>query len=91
MTARVDWSPELLAVSPVRLSADSIIADAAGRHGITSEDITGRLRLKHIVAARAEVCLRLRAQQWSYPAIARVLDRDHSTVMALVRAWGSSR
>jgi len=55
------------------------------KHGITVEELRGRRRFKHIVAARVEFCKSLRAKNWSYPAIALFLNRDHTSIMYLLK------
>lgn len=67
------------------MSSAEVVAVVAAEHGVTVDEILSPSRYRHIVAARREVCTRLRAQGWSYPAIGRALGRDHATVMYLVK------
>lgn len=56
----------------------------AERHGLTVADMLGPSRLKHIVRARTDLYLVLRAApfSWSYPAIGRFCgERDHTSIM----------
>lgn len=56
----------------------------ARAHGITVDEMIGPSRKRHIVNARSEFALTLRAFDWSHYAIGEQLGlRDHSTVMNL--------
>ena len=61
---------------------------AAADHCVTREEILGRSRFQSAVAARRALARSLRALEMSYPEIGRLIDRDHTTVMALVREDG---
>lgn len=61
-------------------SAISECVRVAKRHGVTTDEIRGRSRTRHIVLARRALWLALRARGWSYPAIARFTGHDHSSV-----------
>lgn len=55
---------------------------------ITTEAILSRSKLRRIVAARHCVCVIARQEgNRSYPAIGRVLDRDHTTILHATRVW----
>lgn len=90
---RADWQPELdraieeAVVGPVvnGLSVGYVVAEVAARHGVTADEILGRSRERHIVAARTDVCRVLRAQKWSLPSIGKALGRHHTSVMSLLR------
>lgn len=49
-------------------------------HHVTADELLGRSRLPHVVAARHEVWRRLQDLGWSSSAIARLCDRDPTTV-----------
>ena len=67
--------------------ADIIAAVATARH-VPERVMRGRLRDHHIVSARHECFVRLRDELGlSYPAIGRLMARDHSTVMYGIRRW----
>lgn len=53
---------------------------------LTLKDIRGPLRWKEIVKARAEVAKFLREERgWSFPQIGQFLDRDHTSIMHLLK------
>jgi len=53
--------------------------------------ILAKGRLAHVVAARKLVCKKLRAEGWSYPAIARALNRSHKSIWEFVNGSRRSR
>lgn len=66
-----------LALTP----AQRILSEVAGKHGLTVADLRGRSRATRIVLARQEAMYRLRADlPLSCPTVARVINRDHTTV-----------
>lgn len=70
-----------------------IIRVVATRHGVSVADIKGATRVFHIVAARQEAMVlvyKLRPDL-SLPAIGRIFDRDHTTVLHAVRKLGAYR
>jgi chromosomal replication initiation ATPase DnaA len=44
-------------------------------------------RSRKVMKARLEVCNCLRDHGWSYPAIGKLFDRHHTTIMYLVKEW----
>jgi chromosomal replication initiation ATPase DnaA len=73
--------------------AIDIIRLVATRHGVSVADIKGATRVFHIVAARQEamaLVYKLRPDL-SLPAIGRIFDRDHTTVLHAVRKLGVYR
>ncbi|HYQ30393.1 MAG TPA: helix-turn-helix domain-containing protein [Polyangiaceae bacterium] len=71
-----------------RLNAlTEIIESVAAVYGVAHADIVGRARTKSIAEARMLVSLLgKRCTRLSYPELGRVLGRDHTTVMALVKS-----
>lgn len=67
------------------LMADNVIAAAAYLTGTTPQAIKGSSRLSSLVRARRLVAVILREHGFSYPKIARALNRDHSTIVHAVR------
>jgi chromosomal replication initiator protein len=69
------------------MSPAHIISIVAVRHGLTSAEITGPCRLKHVSFARHVAMWLVRSRlHYSYPAIARAFRRaDHTTVIYAVR------
>lgn len=63
------------------------IAKICERHGITLEELTGRSRLKRICNVRKEVYTMLRDERVSYPVIAKMFGRDHTTVVDGVQRY----
>ncbi|MCA1782021.1 MAG: WhiB family transcriptional regulator [Intrasporangiaceae bacterium] len=55
--------------------------------GVTLATLLGRGRSRHVTDARQRAMSLLRDLGMSYPAIGRVLDRDHATVHAGVRRY----
>ena len=53
--------------------------------GVTVGDILSRTRLRHVAHARAVVAWVLRQHELSFPAIGRLLGRDHTSIMTAVR------
>lgn len=66
-------------------AAAAVVAAFAALHGVTAADIRGRGRQAHIARARHAVWRELRRLGWSYPAIGAAFQRDHSTVMQVLR------
>ena len=60
--------------------------------GVTREEVCGRCRTKNVARARHELWWELRRHPgMSYGEIARLFDRNHSTVMTGVRAVERAR
>lgn len=53
--------------------------------GITMEELREDNRLQHMVEARRRIAAYLRAHHWSLTRIGHFLDRDHTTVLHLLR------
>lgn len=58
-----------------------IVRAASFVSGFTANEITGQRRFAPLVRIRQAVCLVAREQGYSYPQIARTMDRDHTTIM----------
>jgi len=66
-----------------------MVLDICNRRGVLVPELCGRSHRQSIVRARHEVWARLRSDpehHFSFPDIARLFHRDHSTVIAGVRA-----
>jgi chromosomal replication initiation ATPase DnaA len=83
LAARSALEPRLRAVKP---TMHAIAAAVAAEHSLPVSALLGRSRFKHVVWARQALYSALRAQGLSYPAIARFLQLDHTTVLYGVRA-----
>jgi len=65
--------------------AVDIVRHVCENHDISVMDLRGRGRTKVLVQARREISLILRRDLgMSFPAIGRVLGRDHTSIMALL-------
>jgi chromosomal replication initiation ATPase DnaA len=71
---------------------EKLAREIAQRNGLLVADLKGPSRFRHIQVARTELYLALRAKpyQWSYPAIGRFVNRDHTTVLHAVQKAGGS-
>jgi hypothetical protein len=61
-----------------------VAAAVAARHGVTAEQMLGRSQSDALTAARAELYAELYANRWSYPEIARFVNRHQSRVRHVV-------
>lgn len=65
--------------------ADRILGMVAALHRIEPDDIVGPSQVSAMMAARRDVAWVLRAAGLSTPKIGTVLDRDHTSVLYLLR------
>lgn len=63
------------------LPADETIARVAAFYEVAREDILGASRERHLTHARWAVAFALDRRGWSLNRIARLLRKDHSTVL----------
>ncbi len=69
------------------LKIQQALEDAVAESGmVTADEILGRRRFQHVVAARRNFARKLRTLGLSYPAISDVLGMDHTSVMYLCGA-----
>jgi chromosomal replication initiation ATPase DnaA len=64
---------------------DILITHIADIHGVSMAEILGPRIRPDLIAARQAIVVALRNQGLSYPAIGRIMNRDHSSIMNLVR------
>jgi hypothetical protein len=64
------------------MTAAEAIDAVAAEYGVTREELVGRSRMQRFVNARQAAMVRLRSLGFSYPEIALLLGRDHTTVVA---------
>ena len=67
----------------------SLVLDVCRRRAVTLRELCGRSHRRSVSWARQEVWARLRGDPerfYSFPDIARIFRRDHTTVLAGVRA-----
>lgn len=62
----------------------SLLADACGAAGCSIEDLLSPSRRQPVVVARRRVAADLRRLGWSYPAIGRIMQRHHSSIIGLI-------
>ena len=74
------WKGQIL-VRGVETMA-SILDDVSASYGVSVADLKGPSRRKAIVGPRQEAMWRMvETGKWSFPQIARVFNRDHTTVL----------
>ena len=67
-------------------SMRDICIEVAKKHGLTLDDLRGERRQHYLVVARWEAAWRcFNETKNSYPAIGRVLHKDHTTIMNAVK------
>ena len=72
---------------PATETADSIIEETARKYNVTVGDILGKSRRKDIKTARnVAMYIIKRILDMSFPAIGKMMDRDHSTVYSNIQA-----
>lgn len=73
------------------VSCIDTVGKIASLYGLTADTLRGPSRERHICRARWHAMRTLRDQHYSTPTIARVLNRDHATVLHGLRYGGSYR
>jgi chromosomal replication initiation ATPase DnaA len=67
----------------------ALVVDVCKLRGVTIDELCGHGRSRAISRARQEVWWRIRhhpERQYSYPEIARLFARDHTTIIAGIQA-----
>ena len=59
------------------------------KHCVFWSEVMSDQRQKIYTDARQEMYIRLRVEGWSYTRIARLFNRDHTTILSGVRSWES--
>ena len=79
-----------LSVTTPRQFTLAIVESVAAKHGVPVREIFGTCRAAHIVAARHEAMAEVveARPHWSYPTVARIFHRDHTTVISALRKLG---
>lgn len=68
---------------PPNVTAEKIISRISKKYGVTEEEIYGRKRTKHIATARnISIYIIRKVTELSFPAIGKIFDRDHSTIIS---------
>ncbi len=88
--ATIDGTPVTIRVTQDTRHGEAILAAIAAATGVTTAEIKGPDRARHIVAARFDACAALRQSLgWSMPRIGHFLGgRDHTTILNALRKRG---
>ncbi len=87
--ARASIADLMEGAEPVSITVDKIFSAVYRKYGISKEDLTGPKRNKEIANARhISIYLIREMTEMSYPNIAKLYNRDHSTIMA---SWETIR
>jgi Bacterial dnaA protein helix-turn-helix len=78
-----DLAAAVAAASRLRFAAD--IEQIAAAAGVTVADVQGSIRTAALVEVRRIIAAYLRQRGCSLPEIGRILHRDHTTVLNLLR------
>ena len=88
LAAREGGARPPVAPSPTPPAVWRLIDQIAHEHGLSGSDIISHCRVSHVVRARHHAMAVVRwSTGLSLPALGRAFARDHSTVLAGVRAW----
>ncbi len=84
--AKVCISELLEGAEPVNITVDKIFSAVYRRYGVSKEEVTGPKRNKSIAEARhISVYLIRKITEMSLPNIAKIYERDHSTIMSSIQ------
>lgn len=74
------------------MKPEEFIKQAAKKWGVTYEDVLGHVRQKYLVDIRTNIALALR-NEWnmSFKHIARVMNRDHTSIISLCKRSEKAR
>jgi len=75
-----------LDTNPLVKNIQQALAIVARRFGIAIVDIRGSSKVRRHTSARAVFCWVMRRRGYSYPKIAGMVWRDHTTVLLLLRS-----
>lgn len=68
-----------------RLSGAECLEFYASQTGLAVAELTGRGKTRKLADARSMVARHLRSLGWSTPKIGRLLNRDHTTIINLLK------
>lgn len=87
-----EWTEAEIARAPEtvdsRLDPEKLAREVGIYYAVSAKAIFSRRRTKDVAAARTSFCKRLREAGWSYGRIAKLLGRDHTTIVAIVQYSG---
>ena len=70
-------------VEPPSVTAERIVDRVAKKYGVSTEDVYGKKRTKHIAYARSvSIYIIRKITDMSFPAIGKIFDRDHTTIIS---------
>jgi hypothetical protein len=72
------------------MTLKKIIETTAERHGLQVSEVQSSCRRRKFVKCRQEIAVKARESGYSYPRIGRALNRDHTSIMHLVRTNSST-
>ena len=90
--------PEIIVLNPVPVPdpiyiapSAKIIKEVAEKHKVSAGEIKGPRRNRYILAARFEAILRIHRElpHLSLPQIGRIFNRDHTTILYVIRKYGA--
>lgn len=67
------------------MNPEEIVKKVSHESGVPTMEIHGRSRSKKIFSARVLVYKALREEGYSYPEIGKLMERDHTTVLRVLR------
>jgi len=79
--------PDPLPGAMCSFSTKWAILPVLDRHGLTWLDLIARNNRMEYVNARAEIYVLLRERKWSYLQIAKLVSRDHTTIINSVQRY----
>jgi len=79
--------PDPLPGAMCSFSTKAAILPVLERHGLTWQGLIARNNRMEYVNARAEIYVLLRERKWSYLQIAKLVSRDHTTVINSVQRY----
>lgn len=89
MTEKNIWVELPPGVRPIdylnELKAKAEIISVCAQSNITPEELLGHKRHKEIVNARKKCAKLLRGLNFSYPKIAKIMNRDHSSIIHYIK------
>ena len=73
--------------APVGVTVERVLEQVSKKYGVSIDEIKGRKRTKEIALSRhISIYLMRRLTDMSTPAIGKIMDRDHTTVMSSIDA-----
>ena len=67
--------------------AEELLVGICQQHDVTAFGVRGRSRLRTLTMARHHWWFKIRELGYSYPEIARIVERDHTSVLQGIRSF----